>query len=115
MAFFCFLQILGRSRAPLHPRELFRPPVRPAVDIFILPAALQHNLIIGVALDTPHQPLAGRKAFAELALFRWDVNFPEFIGKITVKPAEMFAVVFVIADAEKLPAAEYPKVEYGIV
>ena len=85
------------------------------VDIFIFPAALENYLIIGVTLYAPHKPLACRETFAEFTFLCRDINFPEFIGKVTEEAAIIFTVIFIIEDAEKLSPAEHSKIKYNIV
>lgn len=86
-----------------------------AVDIFIVTASLQNDRIIRVALDAPHEPFRRFEALAKLALLSGDIDLSSFIGKITMKSAPFFAIIFIISYSEELTATEHPKIKNKII
>ena len=86
-----------------------------AIAVFVFAAALQHDLVVAVAFDTPHKTASRIDAFAELAFFRWNVCVSRFIRKIADKCAPALAVILIISYSEKLPTAENSKVENDII
>ena len=77
-----------------------------AENVFVIPAALQNNFVVGVPFNTPHKSLCSFYTFSDFTLFGRNLGFLCFIRKITGEPAPFFAVVFVIPDSEKLPTAK---------
>ena len=59
--------------------KLFGSSVGSAIDILIISASLQHNFIVSVPFDTPHESLAGLNTFSDFALCGWNFGFLRFV------------------------------------
>ena len=83
--------------------------------MFIIPAALHHYLVVGVTFDTPHKTFACFNTLSKFTLLGRNIYFSCFIRKIAGKSAPLFAVIFVVAYSEKLPASKYAEIKNNIV
>ena len=90
-------------------------PITAAIDVFVLPTALQHDLVIRIPLDAPHHSLGGFDTLPQLALISWNRNILQFRSKIAMESAKAGGVVFIIADSEKLPAAKDSQIKHHII
>ena len=97
-------------------RDDFRSLRYPVIDIIIVSATLQHNFIIGVALQAPEEiSVCSPHAFSKFTLFCGNFHVAVLISQIAEKLAPGLGIVPIISDAEELVAAQYAQIERNLI